>query len=900
MTVLGAPLDNSVGGGSLGGAFPWEPASAHGLARVARTDGVLSGLPESFFRFDGQAATLVLAFVSPHLDFQDVCANLRDRAGASPRVVAVSTAGELCAIAANDPEEPLYLETGDHWDSVVVQVFSGKLIADARVTAVPLHNADIRRGAPALDREERLRRIRDYLMGIVPPFGIDHRDTLALTFFDGLSHAENHFMEAVYQTGLFPCLFIGGSAGGTLDFQRTRMYDGHGVLEDHAVVVFLKVAPGKRYGAFKTTNFRETAESMVVLKADPDRRTVSSVIDPVTMEVEPAITALTRLLRCSEEDLEAHLGEYTFGVKLDGELYIRSVAGIDRDRGLVRFYCDITTGDHLHLLEKIDFARQTERDYSEFLCGKSAPIVGILNDCILRRLHNAESLGKLNGLWKCPVAGFSTFGEMFGFNINQSLTGIFFFEDDGENGHLDPFIDEFPVRYGRFLNHFTSSRLARLELVTKLRAKTEADLTDHFADIGETRDGEMASVAVQARMERSIRRERSRLGAIMESLFDGVLVVDGDGTVETCNGAARRLLRADDPRGQPLDALFHWTRDREHLSFHGAVTREVIRSGVPVIVDDASFTLASGDALSVSFAVVSLGDDDGGAVISFRGIDALKRAQGEALQASRLASVGQLAAGIAHEINTPVQYIGDNLRFLRDSARGLSTALGEVATRVAAADVPRTLCADLRAIYENREVEYLVEEVPEAIAQSLDGVERVAHIVRSMKEFSHPGTTTPISTNINAALESTLTVTRNEWKHVAEVVTDLDPELPPVVCFAADLNQVFLNLIVNAAQAIAEQGDGVVGTITLSTRGMGDWVEIRFADTGPGIPPALSQQIFDPFFTTKPVGKGTGQGLAISMDVIATKHGGSLSLDPDWPKGACFVIRLPVGGPHGE
>ncbi|MCF8479359.1 MAG: FIST C-terminal domain-containing protein [Rhodospirillum sp.] len=894
----------SVLGGSkakvLNRSLPWQPASARGLARVARTDGILSGVAKSFFQFEGKAASLVLAFVSPHLDFSEVCVCLRERAGDSVRIVAVSTAGELCSMGdEEDDGQPLYLETGNYWGTVVLQVFSSQLVKDARVYSVPLHNEDIRRGAPAMDRDERLRRIQASLSMVIPPFSIDHRDTLALTFVDGLSASENYLMEAIYQTGHFPCLFIGGSAGGTFDFQRTSLFDGAHVLEDHAVITLLKIAPGKRFGAFKSCNFRATEKSMVVLKADPDQRTVSSVIDPDTLEVQEVIPALARLLKCQEEDIESTFSKYTFGIKIDGELFIRSMAGIDRKRGFISFYCDINTGDQLYLAEKTDFSRQTQQDYTEFLCGKSSPIVGLLNDCILRRVHNSADLSGLDGMWTCPVAGFSTFGELFGFNVNQTVTGIFFFEAEKGDVHQDPFLDEFPIRYGRFMNYFTSCRLARLELINRLRSRTETNLNEHLADITDSSDKDVAAVALHARVERSLRKERSRLEAVMDSLFDGVLVVDGVGRVEKCNGAARRLLDVANPVGENLDSLLHWIVDREARSFHGAVIREVIQSGVAVANDDATFTLSDGRSMAVAFAVVSLGEDceKGGAVISFRSIDALKRAQGEALQASRLASVGQLATGVAHEINTPVQYIGDNLRFLRESAADLSAALGEIAERASRGDVPRDVAADLRAIYEGHEVEYLVGEVPEAITQSLDGVDRVSHIVRSMKDFSHPGTTAPTSTDINAALESTLTVTRNEWKHIAEVETDFDPALPPILCFAADLNQVFLNLIINATHAIADAvEEGGVGRITLSTRTQGDWVEIRIADSGKGVPPDLRERIFDPFFTTKAVGKGTGQGLSISMDVIANKHGGTLILDPDATGGACFVIRLPVGG----
>ncbi len=288
------------------------------------------------------------------------------------------------------------------------------------------------------------------------------------------------------------------------------------------------------------------------------------------------------------------------------------------------------------------------------------------------------------------------------------------------------------------------------------------------------------------------------------------------------------------------------------------------------------------------------------AFVGYRGassdVTALVDAQREALQSSRLASVGQLAAGIAHEINTPIQYVGDNLRFFEgafhDLARGVAAvqaaAEGEAAARVAAA----LAAAD---------VPYLLEELPTAARQSLDGVEHVARIVRSMKEFSHPGSTAKVMTDINRALESTLTVTTNEWKHTARVEKDLDPDLPQILCLPADLNQVLLNLVVNASQAL--EGREGQGLIRLSTRRDGDAVEIRVADNGPGVPESLRERVFDPFFTTKSVGKGTGQGLAIAMDVVVKKHGGRLTLEDTPGGGATFVVRLPireVGGSADE
>jgi signal transduction histidine kinase len=204
---------------------------------------------------------------------------------------------------------------------------------------------------------------------------------------------------------------------------------------------------------------------------------------------------------------------------------------------------------------------------------------------------------------------------------------------------------------------------------------------------------------------------------------------------------------------------------------------------------------------------------------------------------------------------------------------------------------------------EQLDVEYLMEEVPKAIQQSLDGIERVAGIVQAMKEFSHPGTEEKTAIDLNRAIQSTITVARNEWKYVAEVVTEFDSCLPMARCLPGEFNQVILNLIINAAQAIAEtaqEGDAARGTITISTRRDGEWAEIRIGDTGTGIPEAIRSRVFDPFFTTKEVGKGTGQGLAIAHSIVVDKHQGTITFDTETGKGTTFIIRLPLHPEYSE
>ena len=293
-------------------------------------------------------------------------------------------------------------------------------------------------------------------------------------------------------------------------------------------------------------------------------------------------------------------------------------------------------------------------------------------------------------------------------------------------------------------------------------------------------------------------------------------------------------------------------------------------------------------------------DLEGGKQRAEEALFQLKQAQTKMSQAGKMEAVGQLAAGIAHEVNTPTQFIGDNTRFLEEAFDDVQRLLAKYAQLLEAnrnGSVTSQLIEEVGATLEEVDMEYLAEEIPKSIKQSIEGLQRVAKIVRAMKEFSHPGGKEKEPVDLNKTIESTITVSRNEWKYVAEMVTDFDASLPEVPCLVGDLNQVFLNMIVNAAHAIAGAvGDDSSdkGMITVSTRRDGDWVEIRIGDTGTGIPKETQSRIFDPFFTTKEMGKGTGQGLSIAHHVVVEKHGGTITFETEVGQGTTFIICLPL------
>src|SRR5690348_3105991 len=285
-----------------------------------------------------------------------------------------------------------------------------------------------------------------------------------------------------------------------------------------------------------------------------------------------------------------------------------------------------------------------------------------------------------------------------------------------------------------------------------------------------------------------------------------------------------------------------------------------------------------------------------------------RRMESELAQAQKLESVGRLAAGVAHEINTPVQFVSDSVLFVREAMDDLSGIVDKYRELRSATenseqtgDVIKAAAKAAEAAEDDADLDYILENAPVALDRARDGLGRVAAIVRSMKEFAHPDRKEMAQADLNQAIQSTLVIASNEYKYVAEIETAFE-QIPHVNCYAGEINQVVLNLIVNAAHAIGDvvKGTDKKGKIRVGTRVLGDQVEIAITDTGKGIPVEVRSRIFDPFFTTKEVGKGTGQGLAIARAVVVDKHGGTLHFETEVGQGTTFYIRLPIAGPATE
>ncbi|ATE53940.1 sensor histidine kinase [Actinosynnema pretiosum] len=339
-----------------------------------------------------------------------------------------------------------------------------------------------------------------------------------------------------------------------------------------------------------------------------------------------------------------------------------------------------------------------------------------------------------------------------------------------------------------------------------------------------------------------------------------------------------------------------------------SVERQIDETGLAVMDQHVSLPAWEGPPRSFLLSVLPQHGPDG-ARTGLIGVGAdvsrvadLERALA---QANRLEALGQLAAGVAHEINTPVQFVSDNTSFLAESFGELLTAA--IATRAlltaaTAADATGSAPAafDLEAavaVDAALDMDFLTEEVPKAIAESQEGLGRVAGIVRALKDFSHPGAGRG-AVDVNRAIESTAHISRSEWKYEAELDLDLDPELGLVPCYESELKQVVLNLIVNAAHAVSERRataeHSPLGRITVSTRRDGDQVTISVADNGTGMDEGTKLRIFEPFFTTKEVGRGTGQGLSLAYNVVVQLHGGRIDVDTHLGEGTVFTLTLPL------
>jgi PAS domain S-box-containing protein len=267
-----------------------------------------------------------------------------------------------------------------------------------------------------------------------------------------------------------------------------------------------------------------------------------------------------------------------------------------------------------------------------------------------------------------------------------------------------------------------------------------------------------------------------------------------------------------------------------------------------------------------------------------------KRLESQIIHSEKMRAVGELSAGVAHEINSPIQYITSNIQFLTNAIPKIIEA-----AKLSSSD------SESNEKHSSEDIKYFTEEIPQALEQSSEGLARISQIISALRTFSHPGDEAMSSVNINDAVEKTIAMTQNEWKYVAQMKTELDHKLPQIQGNAGNLHQTLLNIVINAIHALEDSGEqqsdpDKFGQITITTKRIADDILIEIADTGPGIPPDIQSRIFDPFFTTKEIGRGTGQGLSLAHAIIVEGHGGTISFETEEGKGTTFHITLPITG----
>ena len=411
-------------------------------------------------------AALVMGFVSPDCQLQDVAAKIKKHMPSSAQLILMTTSGELCHASAGDS---LYQTAGETRQRILLQVYSARMIDDTYTMSIPLHNEDLRSGQVTLSVKERVSKIADELKKQRPPFSLNPAQTFALVYVDGLSNCETFVMQAVYETGLFSCPFMGGSAGGKLDFQHTYIYNGERVLENHAVITLVRLNKNYRYGIFKTQAAEKTGDVFTVQTANTALRYVETVVDKSGRTIS-FIDALKDHFHCSTAaEVEKHMQNFTFATDVNGENFIRSISGIDEAHDHVNFFCDVVSGEQLHLLRRESLSTTLSRDLQKFSRNKPAPIGALLNDCILRRLGYPDEIKNIHVLTDIPAAGFSSFGEISGLHVNETLTAIFFYAVPAGENFADEYVDNFAVNYGACQSFFFNRTIMRQQQISTLK-----------------------------------------------------------------------------------------------------------------------------------------------------------------------------------------------------------------------------------------------------------------------------------------------------------------------------------------------------------------------------------------------------------------------------------------------
>lgn len=392
---------------------------------------------------------ILMVFVPPNADFHAVSQIWQRFATPERTVLVLSSTGTLC----QQDKATVYC-------SLESDEGSWLLLPKGLIGRHEVHSVDLHTRIPGA--VQRVQAISRDLSALDVKMSLSADRTFAMIYCDGLAASEGFLMQAWYKSGRFPCLAVGGAAGGKLDFSGTWMSVNGRMMDGRAIVILCEMAPGKSFAPFKSQNFQPTDKSWLVAQADPVARTVTSLFDAKDHQ-QPITSYLASQLNCKPDQLAQALEGYTFAVKVGDDFFIRSVAQIESSQ--IRFFCDLEFGDRLYLMKATDFVAHTEHDWQAFRRRYGKPSGMLLNDCVLRRMNNLATLPRADFFRKIPAAGFSSFGEILGVPINQTLSALVFFDKPNQA------MSQFPVEYAAYAAHYAQRTLRRWEAMHRMQSQ---------------------------------------------------------------------------------------------------------------------------------------------------------------------------------------------------------------------------------------------------------------------------------------------------------------------------------------------------------------------------------------------------------------------------------------------
>ncbi len=687
--------------------------------------------------FPENKTKLVIGYISPHVDFATYAKKIKNYFSDDIKVLLSSSAGELCNII---PEQNsnIYLDATNSWDSVVLQSFSNDIIKDVTIFTVDLQNEDIVQKNITKTTSQRVELLTQEIKKLQLNQNIDYKKHFAFTLIDGVSNSESFFMEAIYRSGKFPCNIIGGSAGGTFDFKDTYLFDNQKVVQQNGVIALVEVEDDMRFGILKTQNFAKTKHSFTVVDANVALRCVKTVKRKNSDKTENIIDYFCSIFKCEEKNLEKKFNRFAFGLEIEDELYIRSVASVDLKERIVYFYIDVDFGDELSLCRMTDIKKQTQNDFDEFLKDKpSKPVAGLLNDCILRRVFNANELTDLKTFDEIPLIGFSTFGEFMGININQTLTALFFFEVEKDQQFGDKYIDNFIIQYSNYQNFFRQRELKQLK---------SKELKENYT---------------------------------------------------------------------ALNSLNHELKEK---------------------------------------------------------INEIEKSRKKLVEAEKMATLGSMVAGIAHEINTPVGMALTGTTHLLDETKTLKKLFEDA----------KLSEEDFKSYLQNSTT------LNHSIQNNLT---KAADLVKSFKQVAvDQSSNEDREFNLKEYIDEILLSIHNQIKKTKhKIIVDIDSQIK-LKSNPGAFSQIFTNFIMNSiihGFENIEKGEIKISAFVEETK-----LHIMYEDNGVGLSSEQKEKIFDPFFTTKRGSGGSGLGMHIVYNLITTKLGGEIEVESKKGEGIKFIMQF--------